>query len=894
MALEVRLLGPLEVVLHGRPVRLTGRLRTLLLVLAMSAGKAVSVFQLAEALWGERLPANPRASVQTYITRLRETLGAELISTSPPGYALTADVDADRFLELLENDDDRQGLSEALSLWRGIPFEGTQSDWLEGVEGPRLLERYLAATERAVDLDLRDGRHSEWVAPLRRLLAEHPLRESLAERLMLVLERSGRRAEALDLYESVRRLIAGELGADPGKVLRDLHTHLLADPEPEKSAQLVVVPRQLPPDLGGGGFAGREAELSTLDESRSAVAVIGGAAGIGKTALALHWAHRVKEDFPDGQLYVNLRGFDPSGEPMPAAEAVRGFLDALGVGPDRVPTGLEAQTGLYRSLTAGKRMLILLDNARDAEQVRPLLPSSPESLCLVTSRDQLLGLVAGSGARPVMLSALPQPAARHLLESRLGAQRVSEDPWAAYRIIERCAGLPLALAIVAARAALHPEFPLEMVAAQLDQGLPADVGTVFSWSYHTLGPDTARLFRALGLHGGPDFAAPAAASLAAVTPAQAATALHELAAAHLLIERTPGRYTFHDLLRAYAIELTHEHDPDHAREAAVGRVLDHYAHSAHHAAERLDPIRRSPALEAPPAGVTVVESKHRDAAMEWFVTEQQVLLRAVETAVAKGFDRQAIILAWALFPFLDLRGHWDDALVSQNAALRAALRVGDLAVEADVHRWMVRALLRLDMPREAEKHLRRALEIAIELDDSAARARAHHLLAGFYERQGRYSDALREVQLELEHFTASGQRRGQATALNGVGWFHAKLGDHRAALRYCRQALELHHELGNLFGQASTWDSLGFAHENLGEHRQALECYEHSLALYHRLGDRFGTADTLVRIGDAHRAAGDTDPAVRAWRRALEILNELGHADAVKVSHKLTALTTPA
>ena len=885
MALVVRLLGPFEVVLHGRPVRLTGRLRTLLLVLAMSAGKAVSVFQLAEALWGERLPANPRASVQTYITRLRETVGAELITTSPPGYALSADVDALHFLALLEDEsegNERQRIGEALSLWRGIPFEGTQSDWLESVEGPRLVERRLSATERAVDLDLRDGRHSEWVAPLRRLLAEHPLRESLAERLMLVLERAGRRAEALDLYETVRRRIGDELGADPGKALRVLHARLLTDP-PE---QPVVVPRQLPPDLGGAGFAGREAELSTLDETVS-VAVIGGIAGIGKTALALHFAHRVKDRFPDGQLYANLRGFDRAGVPMTPSEAVRGFLDALGVSPDRVPAGLEAQTGLYRSLMAGKRMLVLLDNARDAGQVTPLIPSSPGSLCLITSRDQLLGLVAGSGARPVRLDALPQSQARHLLELRLGAARVSQDPWATYRIIERCAGLPLALAIVAARAALHPEFPLETIATQLDQGLPADVGTVFSWSYRTLTEPAARLFRLLGLHQGPDFAPPAAASLSGVTQTHAAAALHELAAAHLIIERAPGRYGFHDLLRAYAIELTWDLDPEPDREAATGRMLDHYAHSAHYAARRLDPVRRTPELEATPADVTLVQPTCRDTAMEWFAAEQRVLLRAVDAAVEQGFDRQAITLAWALFPFLDLRGHWDDALASQTAALRAALRLGDRIIEADVHRWMVRAFLRLDMPQEAEKHLRRALEIAIELDDSAARAGAHLLLASFYERQRRYADALREVLLALDHYAASGQPRGRATALNGVGWFHAKLGDYRAALRYCRQALELHRELGNLFGQASTWDSLGFAHQNLGEHRLALECYEHSLALYHRLGDRFGTADTLVRIGEAHRAAGDTDLTARAWRRALEILEELGHADAVKVTHRL-------
>jgi DNA-binding SARP family transcriptional activator len=514
--IAVGLLGPLQVSVAGQPVELpVGRLRPLLAALALWAGQPVSVDRLAIAVWGEDPPGDARANVQTNVKRLRRVLGTDLIVTRRGGYVLDVEpdrVDALRFARLLDEaaaapdpatQHDR--LVAALALWRGTPLDGVRSDWLEHTQVPPLQERYLAGLERRVDLDLADGRHADLAAELGELTAWFPLRESLWARLLRVLERSGRPAEALARYEEIRARLAEELGADPGPELQQIHANLLAG-APELTGGVRpalagrVVPRQLP--AGIDGFVGRDAELKALDSLLGnrhgsgrpvVIAAIAGPAGIGKTTLAVHWAHRVTDLFPDGQLYANLRGFDPSGHPAEPAEAIRGFLDALQVPAQRIPVSPEAQMGLYRSLLAGKRMLVLLDNARDADQVRPLLPGAPGCLVLVTSRDQLSGLVATNGAHPLTLGLLTDDEARLLLAHRLSHDRISMEPDATNEIITRCAHLPLALTIVAARGAIHPAHPLAALAGQLRDargGLDpfagedtTDVRAVFSCSY---------------------------------------------------------------------------------------------------------------------------------------------------------------------------------------------------------------------------------------------------------------------------------------------------------------------------------------------------------------------------------------------------------------------------
>jgi NB-ARC domain/Bacterial transcriptional activator domain len=429
---------------------------------------------------------------------------------------------------------------------------------------------------------------------------------------MRALHVAGRSAEALERYAATRQLLAEELGTDPGPQLQRLHQSILRGDVLTPSATTTrapVVPAQLP--FGVAGFTGRIDQLARLDTllrelahgpTAVVISAVSGTAGVGKTALAVHWAHRVADRFPDGQLYVNLRGFDAGGQVMDPAEAVRRFLDALGVPAERIPVDLDAQAALYRSLLAGRRMLVVLDNARTTAQVRPLLPGARTCLVLVTSRNQLSGLVAADGAHPIILDLLTLDEAWELLARRLGSDRTTAEPDAVAEIITACARLPLALAIVGARAATHPHLPLHTLAGELrDSGdrlgtlttddPTTDVRAVFSWSYHALTPDAARLFRLLGLHPGPDISIAATASLAALSLPQVRVLLAELAGANLLVERTPNRYSLHDLLRAYAGDLAHTHDSDQQRHATTHRMLDHYLHTAHTAARQLYPAR---------------------------------------------------------------------------------------------------------------------------------------------------------------------------------------------------------------------------------------------------------------------------------------------------------------
>jgi DNA-binding SARP family transcriptional activator/Flp pilus assembly protein TadD len=920
-AMMVGLLGPLLVSMAGRPVELpAGRVCTLLAVLAMSPGVTVSADRLATALWGADPPGDARANVRTNVRRLRGVLGAGLVETRRGGYVLgigADQVDALRMVRLLEEaaaapDPDRATerarLVEAVALWRGTPFDGVTSDWLEQTVSPWLQERHLAGLERRVDLDmaLGLGRDHDLVAELDELATRFPLRESLWARLLRALERSGRPAEALQRYETIRARLAEELGTDPSPELQRLYAGLLAGGAPAPAHR--VMPRQLPTTVDG--FAGREAELKALDGLLSrhdgrgpravVVAAITGTAGIGKTTLAVHWSHRVPDRFPDGQLYVNLRGFDPSGRALEPAEALSGLLDALQVAPQELPASLAAQAGLYRSLLAGKRMLVLLDNARDTDQVDPLLPGTPGCLILVTSRNELAGLVT-RGAHPISLDVLTHDEARQLLASRLGHDRVSAEPEATDEIIDRSAGLPLALTIVAARAATHPASPLSTFASQLRDtrdslGMLAggdtatDVRAVFSWSYRLLSPQVARLFRLVGLHPGLHMATGAAASLAGMPVPQVRPLLADLVRAHLLVEQIPDRYACHDLLRAYAAELTRAHDDGSDRRAALHRLLDHYLHTARAAARRLYPHGETITLIAPQPGVSTADLTQPDQATAWFLAEHPVLLAAMEQAAANGFDRHVCHLAVSMFVFLHRRGHWHDRAVTQQAALDAARRLGDRTEQARAHRNLAAAAADLGRFDDADLHLRRALELSGAAGDPLGQAWVHYRRNLVYAVQCRSDDALDAAQQALDLFQTAGDLAGQAMALTDVGWYHGRLGNHQRALVLCRQALALHQELDNRTYQAHTWSCLAEIHHHIGDRPQAIACYEQALALFREFGDRYAEASTLAHLGASHYAAGDSDAARQVWWRAWELLDGLDPSAADQIRTQLHQL----
>jgi tetratricopeptide (TPR) repeat protein len=660
-----------------------------------------------------------------------------------------------------------------------------------------------------------------------------------------------------------------------------------------------VIPRELPPAARHFGGRQRElAELVDLIDGRQSVgtvvvSVVSGTAGVGKSTLAVHWAHQVAGRFPDGQLYVNLRGFDPDGGAMDPAVATRRFLDALGVPPARVPADPDAQSGLYRSLVAARRMLIVLDNARDATQVRPLLPAAPGCLVLITSRNLLSGLLAAEGAHLVLLDLFTSAEARQVLANRLGADRVAGESAAVDEIIERCGRLPLALAVVAARAVANPALPLAAVARELadaqgpldvlaDEDPYSDVRAVFSWSYRALTAPAARLFRLLSLHPGPDITAPAAASLAAVARPEARVMLTELNRGNLIAQRCPGRYSCHDLLRAYAADLAGRTDPADDRRAANRRVIDHYLHTARAANQLLDP-----ALDPPTDAVAPEQLTDPGQALNWFTAEHAVLRGLVDHAARTGEDTSVGPLAHAVTPFLDRQGHWLDALAIWRTAVGSADRFGDQAGQAHAHRHLGRAYTRLCRFDDAGIHLYQALELANRNGDRTEQAHVSHILAILSERRGDLEESLHHDRQALDWYRETGHRQGVARMLNAIGWHLTLLGEHRPALVHCQQALTLLEELGDRVSQAHTWDSLGHAHHHLGQHARAVRCYQHAVDLAREIGDRFAEAEGLDRLGDAQIGSGDTHGAGLSWREALDILTELDHPSREQVRAKL-------
>ncbi|MEU4420228.1 BTAD domain-containing putative transcriptional regulator [Actinoplanes sp. NPDC024001] len=924
MPLVVRLLGPLELEFDSRPVPISAaKERVIVTVLALSPGRVVSTTDLVAALWADDPPESAGVSVRVLVSRLRKTLAAAgcgtVIVTRPPGYLLVADevdVDHDRFRALAADGRERlaagapaeaaAALSAALALWRGPRLAESDDGRLAG-EAVRLAEDRMTTTESWVDAELACGRHAGLIGELDRLCRESPLRESLWGRRMLALYRCGRQADALAVYQELRSALADELGLDPSAELRRLESAILTQ-DPAVAAPATArahrrdhpLPRQLP--APPRPFSGRERELARLDDFLAAadaggpaVGVVSGTAGVGKTALLLHWAHRVAGRFDGGQLHIDLRGYGPAGSPVGPEAALRGFLTALGMAPDAVPAGFEAQLGLYRSLAADRRLLVVIDNARDAGQVRPLIPGTPGCLTVITSRDRLSGLVA-DGAYPLTLDLPTAAEAFEMLAHRVGRERAAADPAGMNEIITLCARLPLALAVVGARAATYPTFALSVLAGELgkarsrldelsDEDAATDARVAFSWSYGQLTPPAARLFRLLGLHPGPDIGRSAAARLAGVPVPAARSLLRELAHAHLVWQRTPGRFSFHDLLRAYARELTETHETRAERAAARRRLLHHYIERVDHADALLSPYHEDAAARPSRPQATDLPDD-RAQALGWLNTEFPVLLAVVGQTT--GFDRQVWQIAAGLTHFFSGQGHLHDAVDVLGAAVAAARRMGDPARQAFAHRYLGCAFVRLGRYADAQVHLQQALRLFQDTGDRTGQAHVHRHHAWMLDRQARHREALPHAERALAIYRDTGHRAGQARALNAIGWFHAVLGDHPGALDHCRQALDLQREIGDRFGEAETLDSLGFIHHHLGRHADAVACYRDAVRLYREFEDSYSEAEVLAALGDAHRDAGEAEAAREAWQRSVRILDRLGHPDAEKVRAKLT------
>ncbi|MEU5256820.1 AfsR/SARP family transcriptional regulator [Streptomyces longwoodensis] len=916
-AVRFRLLGAVEATVGGRAVPLGhARQRCVLAVLLIRIGRPCTAADLVDRVWGEAPPQRARDTLYGYLSRLRRVLARsgrqQIITRGAEGYTLQgeeSDVDLYVFRQLVErarhtDDPDRATVlfDEAFRLWRGEPFGAFETPWLDGLRVTLRQERFAAELDH-YDVGLRLGRHRELLSPLRTQARHHPLDERLAGQLMLALHRCGRSSEALDHYQAVRVRLAEELGLDPGAQLRTLHERVLAaDPAleatpPRLSLSSSPAPPQVPCQLPApvGAVIGRATEFATLDQlldtatavpSAATVVSITGSAGIGKTTLALSWSHRVREHFPDGQLYADLRGFDPGGVPMPQHQLVHSLLEGLGVASTALPVTADARLGLYRTLIAGRRLLIVFDNARDADQVRPLLPATPGCFAIVTSRRQLPGLLTTGHVRHLTLGLLPDREAHALLAGTVGSRRLAAEPEAAAALVRLCARLPLALSIAAARAATAEHLPLAALADELrdeEHRLAAlstgdshltDLASVFHWSYRALSPSAARMFRLLGLHPGPHTDADAASASSRLSPSRTRAALAELTHANLLHQHAPTRYAFHDLLRVYAAERALAEEPREQRDAAVHHLLDHYLHTAYEADRLLDP-HRDPIDQGDRRHAPGQLVDH-DGALAWFASHRLVLLNAVRDAAARGYHGYAWKLAWTLTTYLQRTGHRDDWMDIARLAVEAAHHDDTPAGRAHSHHGLALALAWAGRSGEARTHLDLALDAYAALEDHTGLAHTHRTIAFVLQREGHHEQALHHAERTLAHYRTAGHTAGEASACNAIGWYRAQLGDLTAALGDCERALELFEQVGNRTGIAYTWDSLGFIQQGLGRSDEAVRCYERALSHFRDLGDVSSEAETLTGLARAQHTLGHSNAAVLACREALALTRRHG------------------
>jgi DNA-binding SARP family transcriptional activator/Tfp pilus assembly protein PilF len=934
---EFLVLGDLEVRADGRRVDVGhARQRSVLAVLLLDLGRVVPAGQLIDRVWGEDQPGSVRNVLYGYVARLRAAIAGAgdpgvALARRAGGYLLEAgpeQVDLHRFRRLVAEagaaagEDERAAvlLRGALGLWRGPSLAGLDSPWLAGMRDTLEMERVAAVLDLG-DIALRQGQHGALASELAREAEAYLADERLIGQLMLALYRSGRQAEALRWFERTRQRLAEELGADPGPPLRELHQRILRG-DPSLAASRAAghrtapatgtdgpAPRELPADVTA--FTGRAAELAELDQllatsgaraaetgnpagadarpgkgAAAVISAVSGTAGVGKTALAVHWAHRAARHFPDGQLYVNLRGYDP-GQPLTASDALAGFLRALGVAGQDIPAGEDERAARYRSLLAGRRILVVADNAGSVGQVRPLLPGAPGCAVVVTSRDSLAGLVARDGATRLDLDLLPLPDALGLLGALIG-DRLDTDPLAAKVLAERCARLPLALRVAAELAVARPAATLAELAGELaDQQSRLDllgaggdprtaVRSVFSWSYQHLDPGAARAFRLLGLHPGPGFERYAAAALTATTMERAGPVLDLLARAHLIQPARPGRYGMHDLLRAYAAEQATATDSAKERRAALTRLFDHYLYTAAAAMDTLFPAEAShrpriprPATPAPPVA-------EPGAARAWLDAERANLVAVAAHAAGHGQPGHTTRLAATLFRYLDTGGHQREAVTIHSHARRAAAAIGDRAAEATALAHLGGVELRQGHYEVASRRYQQAVALCRETGDRTGEARALGNLSYIDLRQGRHPQATEHVQRALALYRETGERTGEARALGNLGMIEERLGRYEQATGYHQQALALFRQASDRSGVAYSLLNIGILDLRQGCPQQATDHLQQALPLLRESGDRSGEASAITGLGDAELRLGRYQQAAGHYRQALALFREIG------------------
>ncbi|WET81106.1 BTAD domain-containing putative transcriptional regulator [Amycolatopsis sp. QT-25] len=948
MVTELRVLGQVELRVDGRMVEVGhARQRCVLAVLLVEANRVVTMEQLLDRVWADRLPYKARQVASNYVSRLRQVLtpaGDVAVVRRGGGYVLEVDpeaVDLLRFRHLVQQARDADDvralvlLEEATGLWRGEPFAGLDTQWLAAVRAGLERERVAARLDR-IDVALCCGRHTEVLPELFALVEQEDVDERVAAQFMLALYRAGRTTDALAHYRQLRARLIEQLGTEPGTALRDLHQRILgtdlalAPPSTSTTRGTAAkaeqpVPRHLP--APPRWFTGRDTELDRLDEALTAgpdenplrsgtgsgtrtagtvlISAIGGAGGIGKTWLALAWAHRHAEQFPDGQLFVDLHGFSPTQEPMAPEVAVRRFLDALGIDPGRIPTDLDAQAALYRSLVAGRRMLIVLDNAAAAEQVVPLLPGSPACTVLITGRTRLASLIDRYGARHLTLDVLTPQEARALLAARLGADRVAAEASAVDELVELCGGYPLALTIAARDASTRPGIPLAEITAELreldlemldhDTDPAASLPAVLSWSLRRLKNEQRTVFALLGIAPGPDVGLPAAASLTGLSQLHTSKILGALEDASLLTRQPRSRYTMHDLIRGYAAATAHDNLRGDVREAALRRVVDFYLHTAHTADRLLEPHRQPMEFDPSVPNCHPLTLPDTPAALAWFDIEYPCLLATQHIAATHHWHQAVWRLAWTLTTFHHRRGHRHDRLAVWQAALTAAGNLHEPIAHTAAHRYLGYAYAELELHDEAIEHLHQALTLAEHHHDRTNQAHAYQALAWACELRGDDRQALEHASHALGFFRIIGNPVWEAWMLNAVGWYSARLGDYDQARDYCYAALALYRRHPEPHGAAHVLDSLGYIEHHAGHHEQAIRHYQQALILFRDLGNAYELAETLDGLGSPHITLGQHVQAGAVWREALELYREQGRdEDAARLQRQLDDLGSTA
>ncbi|HEU5470176.1 MAG TPA: BTAD domain-containing putative transcriptional regulator [Actinophytocola sp.] len=950
--MEILVLGPLLVTCAGMPVYLrTGRKpRLVLAVLVSRAGQTVSSDALVAAVWGDWPAKSARRNLQQYIQQLRAAVGADRLVRRGDGYSVVADdgVDTVCFRRLCAAGDAAltggdaelasQTLRAGLDLWRGPAFAEFLDCPAVAHEATNLEQLRLDAYERWAQAELALSRHSSIVTELAELMREHPYRESLCARLMLALYHSGRQAEALDAFHQTRVVLYDQLGIEAGPELRRLHEAMLrGDDDPGSTARpgpgpaRSRIPQELPPEVHG--FTGRIRVLRELDAMLPTgstvragpvvIAAIVGTAGVGKTALAVHWAHRVADRFPDGQLYLDLRGHAP-GRPLGPGEALTTLLEALGIPPQQVPIDVAAAAARFRSLLAGRRTLIVLDNAGSAAQVRPLLPAGPGSLVLITSRDRLTGLVAHDGARQVPLDVLNPAESAELLGHLLGAERVVAEPAATTELARRCSHLPLALRIAGAVLADQPHRTVAGFAADLSARDPlatlaidADitVRSAFDLSYRTMPEPAQRMFRCFGLVPLADFTVSAAAMLAGSTDPEARLALDKLATAHLVVQSGADRYTMHDLLRQYAANNAAAEDSPARRAAAVHRLYDWLVTMSTAATSLLYPE----ALRLPPppgAPVTVSGLTSTGSALAWLDAERHNLVAAIHHAARHGPLRAAWQCADALRLYHTRRRNLTDWLSTSRAAVAAARAGGDPHAQASAYLGLAQAHFCLGHYRRSTTYLRRTLKLTAEIGWTSAeaavssnlgialhlqghttesiehlrhavhihqridwpmgRARAMHILADAYRDVGRLDEgcalALRARALYQDGRT----RRGEALATATLGQLYALTGQLDDAAHLLDSALTIFHEFGNRYREVHCHTWLARIHRDTGRLDEANESAQSALEMADQIGEPRLQAIARHTLGLVHETCADYTRAIRLHQAALTIAEQAG------------------